>query len=176
MAFSDPQKNIENLGLHEGSYVADLGAGSGFYTLAAARVVGNGGKIYSVDVQQDLLARIKNAAHTEHLHNIEVIHGNMEKVGGTRLRENSVETVLVCNVLFQIDHKDDFVNEVARILKSKGRVLIVDWSESFGGMGPQKEHVVPESEAKKLFENHKFNYISSLEAGEHHYGLVYSKA
>ncbi|MDQ3076663.1 MAG: class I SAM-dependent methyltransferase [bacterium] len=175
MAFSDPQQNLESLGIQEGSYVADLGSGSGFYSFAAARLVGGGGKVYSIDVQQDLLSRIKNAAHVQKLHNIEVIHGDIERLGGTRLREASIDIVLLCNVLFQVEHKQDCVNEVKRILKPGGRVLIVDWQDSFGGMGPAPEHVFTELQVQELYEKSSFVFISSIDAGDHHYGVVYRK-
>src|SRR5438105_968093 len=127
MAFSDPEKNLSELGLEPGLFVADLGAGSGAYTLAAGRMVGGSGRVYSIDVQQELLSRIKNAAHAERLTNIEVIHGDIEEIGGTRLKEASVDVVLVCNVLFQSEQKETFLDEIRRILKPKGRVLIIDW-------------------------------------------------
>ncbi len=176
MAFSDPQRNIESMGLQEGSQVADLGAGSGFYTLGAAKIVGPSGKVYSIDVQPELLARIRNQAHADKLHNIEVIHGDVEKVGGTRLREISVDVVFACNILFQIEQKQDFVKEIKRILKSGGRVLVVDWQESFGGMGPHPDHVVTEEAARALFEKEGFVFINEIQAGDHHYGIIYRKA
>jgi ubiquinone/menaquinone biosynthesis C-methylase UbiE len=175
MAFSDPSKNLESLGLHEGQVVADLGVGSGFYTLQAARLVG-GGKVYAIDVMEDLLVRIKTAAHNEHLNNIEVVHGNMEQLGGTRIKEMSVDVAIISNVLFQIEHKDIFVDEVKRILKSNGRVLLVDWMESFGGMGPQPDHVINEEAATELFKKHGFSESSLIDAGDHHYGVIFRKS
>ena len=59
MAFSDPQKNIDQLNIGEGKTVADLGAGSGFYTMAAAKAVGPSGRIYAVDVQQELFVGVE---------------------------------------------------------------------------------------------------------------------
>ncbi len=175
MAFSDPQKNIEVLGLEAGAYVADLGAGSGFYTLAAAKAVGSGGRVYAVDVQQDLLSRIKNAAHTEHLTNIEVVHGDIEQEGGSRLKDMSEDVVLACNVFFQIEHKEGFLKEVSRILKTNGRLLLVDWSDSFGGMGPHPDQVIEQSEAKSILEKNGFIFINGISAGDHHYGLIVRK-
>src|SRR4051794_29961193 len=117
MAFADPQENIRSLGLSEGDYVVDLGAGSGFYTLAAAHAVGHSGRVYAIDVDQELLARIKNHAAAEKLHNVEVIHGDMEAPGGTRLRDKMVDAAIVSNVLFQIEHKENFIQELKRIIK-----------------------------------------------------------
>ena len=175
MAFSDPAKNLTALGLKEGERVVDLGAGSGFYTLAAAKLVGGSGKVYAVEVQKDLLVRLKNDAHAHNLTNIDLVHGNMEELGGTHIKENMIDAALVCNVLFQVEDKDGFVNEIKRILKHGSRVLIIDWKESFGGIGPHSEAVFSEAQAAALFEKHSFKKVSSFDGGDHHYGLVYKR-
>ena len=118
--FSDPQKNIAELGIIDGMKIVDLGAGSGFYTIECAKRVGPKGRVYAVDVQQDLLNKIKNIASTSGLSNIEVIWGNIEKIGGTKLREAIADIVIISNTLFQVE-KDDIENlslETKRILKS----------------------------------------------------------
>jgi ubiquinone/menaquinone biosynthesis C-methylase UbiE len=176
MAFTDPRKNLESLGLHEGQVVADLGAGSGFYSLAAAQMVSGGGKVYAVDVQAELLARLKNSAHQAHLNNIEVVHGDLEVLGGTKIREMTVDVAIVSNVLFQIEKKEDFLKEVRRILKPDGRTLLVDWSDSFGGLGPQAEQVFAEAKARELFTKQGFKEITKIDAGDHHYGLIFRKS
>ncbi|MES2087479.1 MAG: methyltransferase domain-containing protein [Patescibacteria group bacterium] len=159
--------------LEPGTSVADLGSGAGFYTMAAARAVGDKGKVYAVDVLKDLLEKLKNEARRSSLTNVEALLGNVEKLGGTRLADSSVDDVLVCNTLFQLEHKTDFPFEVKRILKPKGRVLVVDWKESFGGMGPQKEHVFSSDMARALFEKAGFVFQREISAGEHHYGLIF---
>ncbi|OHA17556.1 MAG: hypothetical protein A2836_03590 [Candidatus Taylorbacteria bacterium RIFCSPHIGHO2_01_FULL_45_63] len=173
--FTDPQKNIEALGLAPGMHVADLGAGSGFYVLEAAKRVGDSGRVYAVDVQKDLLQKIKNRAGLEHLFNIEVIWGNVEKIGGTKLKEGSMDLVIASNILFQVEAKNDFIGEAKRILKPKGRVFLIDWSDSFGGMGPAKEAVVLPKDARRLFEAGGFVFEREIKAGDHHYGLVFKK-
>ena len=173
--FSSPQKNLEEFGISPGSHVADLGSGSGFYTLAAAKMVGEKGRVYAVDVLKDMLAKLKNEAQRERLHNVETIWGNVERLGGTKLVDASVEIVLACNTLFQLEHKNDFPLEVKRILKPKGRVLVIDWKESFGGMGPQPGHVVSEESARTLFEKAGFTFEKGISAGAHHYGIIFKK-
>lgn len=176
MAFSDPEKIIRELNVTEGSVVADLGAGSGFYTMAAAKAVGPGGRVYAVEIQQDLLARLKANAHQAKLHNIEVIHGNLEKAGGSRLKDNSVDLAIAANVLFQVEDRAAFLAEAKRALRPGGRMLVVDWMDSFGGMGPQPERLVPQPEAKRIVEEAGFSYVTALNAGAHHYGLIFRKS
>jgi ubiquinone/menaquinone biosynthesis C-methylase UbiE len=173
--FSDPQKNIDQLGLLPGMQVADLGAGTGFYSLAAAQAVHDAGRVYAIDVQKDLLAKLKNTANSQRIHNIEVIWGDIEKLGGTKLRENSIDFAFAANIIFQLQDKKGFVTEVKRILKSGARILVVDWVDSFGGMGPASSAIVTKSSAQDLFLKEGFTFDKDITAGDHHYGLIFKK-
>jgi ubiquinone/menaquinone biosynthesis C-methylase UbiE len=172
MAFSDPQKNIQQFGLIEGMKVADLGAGSAAYTLAAARQVGLSGRVYAIEVQKELLSNIKNSGLQQGLSNIETIWGDIEQRGGTKIKDGTLDAAIVSNVLFQTEDKHSLAEEVKRILKPQGRVLVVDWKESFGGMGPHPDHVVKEQRAKQIFEDCGFTIDRTIAAGEHHYGFI----
>lgn len=175
VSFSDPKKNIDQCGIQAGMIIADLGAGSGFYTLEAAKALGSTGKVYAVDAQKDLLSRIKNNATKEGLYNVEVIWGDIEKLGGTNIKDNSIDLIMVCNVLFQLTDKKGVAAEIKRILASGGRVLVVDWTDSFGGIGPHKDHVFPKESAEDLFEGNGFSKDREIQAGGHHYGFIYKK-
>jgi len=168
--FSDPATNLNKLGLMDGMKVVDLGAGSGFYSLEAAKRVGSTGRVYAVDVQKDLLERLRSVGVAQGLRNIEVIWGNAEKIGGTKLREGIADRVIASNVLFQIEKPDDFVLEIKRIVKPAGKVLLVDWSE-VSPLGPKT--VVPSIQAQTLFEKSGFKVEQTFSAEDHHYGLVF---
>ena len=173
--FSDPQKNIEQCGIQAGMEIADLGAGSGFYTLASAKALISTGRVYAVDVQKDLLTKIKNTAVAQGLYNVEVIWGDIEKVGGTHLRDASVDLALLSNILFQLEDKISTVKEVKRILKPAGRVMVVDWADSFGGIGPKPEMVVTKKVATEMFEREGMHVDKDFNAGSHHYGIIMKK-
>lgn len=175
VTFSDPKRNIEQCGITSGMTIADLGAGSGFYTIEAAKALHSSGRVYAVDVQKELLARLKNSAQKQGLHNVEVIWGDIEKLGGTHIKDNSIDLVMLCNVMFQFADKKTVLNEVKRILASGGKVLLVDWSDSFGGLGPHTGHVFSKADAEALFEMHGFSKYSEIQAGSHHYGFIYKK-
>jgi ubiquinone/menaquinone biosynthesis C-methylase UbiE len=172
MTFSDPQKNIQQFGLIEGMKVADLGAGSAAYTIAAARQVGTSGRVYAVEVQKELLSNIKNSATKQGLSNVEVIWGDIESLGGTKIKDHSIDAVIISNVLFQTENKQGIIEEAKRILKPQGRALVVDWKESFGGMGPHPDYIVSEQSARKIFEEGGFSLDRSIPAGDHHYGFI----
>lgn len=174
--FSDPQKILDQFKLATGRFVADLGSGAGFYAIIAAKMVGPLGRVYAVDALKDMLQKIKNEAVRNKLFNVEALWGNIEKLGGTRLADASVDTVLICNSLFQIEDKENFLLEVKRITRQEGRILLVDWKESFGGLGPQPEHVVSSETARSLFEKSGFLFERDIkDAGAHHYGLIFRR-
>ncbi|GMQ95410.1 MAG: hypothetical protein BMS9Abin13_523 [Patescibacteria group bacterium] len=173
--FSDPEKNIEQFGLHDGMAVADLGAGTGAYTIAAAKKVRGGGRVYAVEVQKDFLSTIKEAASAAGVSNVEFIWGDIERPGKTKIGDGMVDAVIASNVLFQVEDKKGFIGEIKRILKSGGKVLVIDWQDSFGGLGPVREHLVHANEARGLFENSGFTFAESISAGEHHWGFVMKK-
>ncbi len=171
--FSDPATNLAKLGLTEGMRVVDLGAGSGFYTIEAARRVGHSGRVYAVDVNRDLLNRLRTMGTSQNLFNIETVWGNAEKVGGTKLHDAQADVVIASNILFQITKPDDFVLEIKRLLKPAGRVLLIDWNE-VSPLSPKT--IVPSMKAQTLFEKQGFKLERSFGAGDHHYGLIFSRS
>lgn len=175
MSFSEPEQIVANLNIPRGAQVADIGAGTGFYSFAAAEVIGSNGKVFSLDVQKELLERLKSEASERGFTNITTVWVDAEKPNGTRLRDQSIDVVILANVLFQLEDKNGLVREVNRILKPSGMVLVVDWSESFGGMGPSAEQVFNESLARSLFEENGFTVYETIPAGEHHYGIIFKK-
>lgn len=173
--FSDPQKVIEQCGIQAGMEIADFGSGSGFYTITASRALISTGRVYAIDAQKDLLTKLKNNAVKDGLYNMEVIWGDVEKIGGTHLRDSSVDLVMICNLLFQLEDKNSSIMEAKRILKPGGRVLVVDWTDSFGGIGPKLEKVVKREEALEMFEKQGFHMDREVSAGAHHYGFLFKK-
>lgn len=173
--FSDPVKNVGQCGIQAGMDIADFGAGSGHYTIAAAKSLMATGRVYAIDAQKDLLSKLKNNAIKEGLYNIEVVWGDIEKVNGTKLRDASIDLVFLCNILFQIENKEEMIKEIKRVLKPAGRVCVVDWIDSFGGLGPKPKMVVNKVSAKNMFEKGGFHLDREITAGSHHYGLIYKK-
>lgn len=174
MNFSDPRSNVLQMGLRDGMKVGDLGAGSGHYSIAASGIVGPSGRVYAVDVQEDILKHLHDSAQRAGKRNIETVWGNIEKVGGTKLREQSLDGVILSNTLFQIEHKDELVREIKRVLKPGGKLLVVDWAGVYGGMGPSPEHVVTEHAAEGLFINGGFYKQKDFRAGPHHYAVLFT--
>ncbi|HEY4487032.1 MAG TPA: class I SAM-dependent methyltransferase [Candidatus Paceibacterota bacterium] len=174
MPFSDPEQILRQFSLGNDWHVADFGAGSGAYVFAAARRLSDG-KVYAVDINRGLIERIKKDAGERGFKNVEVFWGDVEDLGGSKLKDASMDAVIVANVLFQVGSKKGVAEEVGRVLKEKRRVLLIDWTDSFGGLGPHANLVFPKEKARELFEANGFAFEQEINAGEHHYGLVFKK-
>ena len=172
--FSSPRENVLQLGLREGMKVGDFGAGSGHYSRAVAPIVGHGGKVYAVDIQEDVLKHLKLNAHIHHQNIITTVWGDIEKPGGTRLRDHTLDAVILANTLFQIDDRSGLLAEIRRVLAPGGKLMLIDWAGSYGGMGPEPARVVSEHAAEELFINGGFHKQKSFRAGPHHYGIIFA--
>src|SRR3990167_2056501 len=134
-SFLNPHKTLLAAKVHEGMIAADFGAGSGFFTRALAREVGESGVVWAVDLHRELLPRIKTLSDAEGLHNVEVVHGDVGTVGGSNLPDNHFDFCVAANIFFALEHRGEGVAEIKRILKLGGRALVVDWADSYGGLG-----------------------------------------
>lgn len=171
--FSSPHENVLQVGLHEGMKVGDFGAGTGHYARAAAAIVEHSGRVYAIDVQEDVLKHLKLNTHDRHRSIIEAVWGDIEKPTGTHLREASLDAVLLANTLFQVENRFGMLAEIKRVLKPGGTLMVVDWAGSYGNMGPLPEKVVTEHEAEAFFINGGFHKVKSFRGGPHHYGIIF---
>ena len=174
MAFADPTKILSAFGLEPGMHVADFGAGTGFYTAAVSDMVGENGVVYAIEIQQELLTKARSMIGNDHS-NVEFLLGDLEAKSGSQLAAGSVDAVILSNVLFQCEDKEAAIREAARVLKPRGRILCIDWADSYGGLGPQPEHIVPADKAKEMFAQAGLVFDRDIEAGDHHWGVVLHK-
>ncbi|MEY4747464.1 MAG: hypothetical protein RLZZ416_513 [Candidatus Parcubacteria bacterium] len=176
VAFAHPPRNVTALSVEPGMAVADFGAGSGHYVMEIAQRLANIGHVYAIDVQRDLLQRIKNEAHRRGFKNVEVIWADLEEADASKIADGKIDLVLVSNLLFQVPDKIMILREAVRILRPHGRCAIIDWSESFGGMGPQKGDVVTKDAALALARSVGLAFEKEFSAGAHHYGLLFTRS
>lgn len=174
-SFTNPDNNIAQLGLRGGERVAVFGSGAGGHSFAALRALRGRGGVVAFDVRGQLLEKIKNDAIRLRLTGLTTKCVDYERVGGTTMGSSSFDVIVIPNTLFAVEHKLDMLKEAHRLLRLGGRVLLVDWRESYGGMGPQPEHVVSPEQAEQLLAEAGFTVESDFEAGAQHYGIIAQK-
>jgi len=175
MHFLNPRQCVSFLSLPSGGVIADFGAGTGEYALCAAEQVGNGGTVYAIDVQKELIDTLGNRAQEEGFQNIRALWGNVEEEGGSKIENELCDVVIISNLMFQSENKEGVIKEAYRVLKNEGSLLLIDWTESHGGLGPRKDHVFSKNEARGLLEKNNFIFTNEVSAGNYHYGLLFKK-
>ncbi len=173
--FVDPQTVVSHFHLREGDVVADFGAGSGYYTEILAKKVGNQGKVYACEIQKDLVEKIGTIARQKGLSAVHPLWCDVEVERGVKIGDGILDVGLMINTLFQIDDKHMALSEVSRTIRSGGKFFIIDWSDSFGGLGPQPKDVLLQQDAQALAEAHGFVFERTFDAGDHHYGVAFRK-
>ncbi len=175
MDFVIPENAVTHFHLREGDVIGDLGAGSGFFEKALSRAVGTSGRVFAFEIQRPLVERLSEMVRREHLGNVEVLWCDIESPEGCKLREGMLDAGLFSNTLFQVEDKARALEEAHRLIRSGGKLLVIDWTQSFAGMGPQPSDVLTESDAQALIEQYGFAYERSFPAGEYHYGLAFRR-
>lgn len=175
MNFSNPDDNIRELGLKPEDKVVVFGSGSGGHTLAAARFLKGSGTIYGIDAREPMVEKLKKEAQERHHLNVRVIHGNVDRLGGTSIGAMSADAVIIPDTLFAYHDKETILKEANRIMKPGGHLLIVEWAASYAGAGPEQKDVCLEETALMLAKKTGFEYIRRFSAGNYHYALIFHK-
>ena len=172
----DPEYLLkEVLEIPYGAKVGDLGCGSmGFFSLQAAKLVGDKGQVYAYDILKDVLSSVESKAKQEGLYNIKTIWTNLEIVGATKIKEQ-LDYVLLINTLFQSKAHQEMLKEAYRLLKDGGKFLLVEWKASSGPIGPAQDIKVPQELAKRLASEAGFKKVKDFTAGNSHYGIIFEK-
>lgn len=174
--FVQPDVVVEHFHIRPGDVVADIGSGSGFFLPALAAAVADEGRVYACEIQKSLVEKIGDHVRAANWTQVSPVWGDVEALGGIKVPDGSVDIVVLVNTLFLLADKATAVSEIDRILRPGGKVCVVDWTESFQGMGPQDDMVISQSAATDLFESHSFQLETVYDAGEHHYGLAFRKS
>lgn len=132
-AWQKPDQIMDALAIADGSVVADIGAGAGWFTMRLARRVGPNGRVYAQDVQRQMLEAIRRRVAREGLRNVETRLG----MGSLpNLPERSLDAVLVVDVYPEVEDRVTFLRNLAAALKPGGRIGIVNYKPGRGGPGP----------------------------------------
>lgn len=170
--FLNPQQVLNQLELEGDLIAADFGSGSGGWAIPLAKRL-KFGKVYAIDILEEPLSALKSKAEIEKVFNIEIIRSDVAQKKGSKLADSSCDLVLVTNLLFEAEDKKIIIDEAKRVLKRRGKILIVDWLPE-APQGPKKGRV-PAREIKNIAEDLKLNLKRGFKAGVFHYGLVFTK-
>ena len=175
LKFINPQTVIDQSEISEGMTVADFGCGTGYFVFPIAKKIGETGIIYALDILAPKLETIESQAKLAGITNVIAKRVNLEKDGGSKLENDSMDWVILSNMLFQNKNKEIIIKEAARVTKPGGRILIIEWKKEGNSFGLQEDLKISQDEAKDLAKKSGLNFSNEIKVSDFHYGLIFSK-
>ncbi|RYE85076.1 MAG: methyltransferase domain-containing protein [Myxococcales bacterium] len=136
-ATEQPEKVLDALVLRPGQVVADVGAGTGYFSLRMARRVGPTGRVLATDIQEGMLARLQRRASAEGVTNVTTV---LATEGDARLPAGAVDLVLMVDVYHELAHPADTLRQVRQALRPDGRLALVEYRGEDPAVAIKEEH------------------------------------
>ena len=164
-----PTETIEKLGLAAGMNFADVGCGIGYFTLPAAKITGEKAKVYALDVSADMLGILKQRAAEQGLQNIKIVQTEPYDL---KLESGCADFALCSLVLHEVEDKHMFLQEIARVLRPKGVLAVIEWKKVKGERGPSEQERIAEDELKSALQACGFANLNTTEINQDMYAVV----
>ena len=165
----NPAIILEKLGLTKEMIIADLGCGTGFFSIPVARRVK---KVFALDIQEEMLDILREKIKKEKITNIEVILSGESYIP---LSDKSVDILLMANVFHELEDKLSLLKEVKRVLKINGRLMIIDWKKIEMDFGPPFQERLYEKEVIDTYYGNGFMLLESSNIGPYNYLLIFGR-
>jgi ubiquinone/menaquinone biosynthesis C-methylase UbiE len=166
---------LKRLEVSGGQRIADLGAGTGYFTLPLAAAVGPRGRVTAVDAQGEVLEHLRAKLAADGApRNVELVKAEAHATG---LPERSCDLIFAANVWHELDNEAAVFAEVDRVLASRGRLAILDWRPGVERPpGPPPDHRIAAEEIVRRLEVHQFSVDGSFLIGPYAYLVIARRA
>jgi len=161
-----PSKAIAALQLRPGQVVADIGAGSGYYTMLLSAAVGARGRVYATDIQPEMLALIKKKLEQHPVTNVELVLGTATE---SRLPDGSLDLALMVDVYHELAQPQLFLESLNRAIKPDGRLVLIEFRKESAWVPIREEHKMSVREARVELEaeGYRFDRVIDILPWQH---------
>lgn len=150
-----PSKAIKALGIKPGQVVADVGAGSGYYTVRLARQVGSNGRVYATDIQPEMIVFLQRRLERERIENVELVQATETN---PRLPEGLFDLILMVDVYHELSQPQEVLRRLRPALKPDGRLVLIEFRKESDWVPIREEHKMSVKEARMELEAEGYRF------------------
>jgi len=150
-----PTKAVQALKLRPGQVVADIGAGSGYYTMLLRAAVGPGGRVYATDIQPEMLALIRRKIEKQRIENVELVLGTPTE---SRLPDAAIDLALMVDVYHELAQPQVFLRSLKRAIKPDGRLVLIEFRKESEWVPIRPEHKMSVRDARMELEAEGYRF------------------
>jgi len=165
----EPETTLKEIGLRADMVFMDVGCGDGFFTIPAARLVGEKGKVYAVDADASAINRLKHKAVEKGLRNLNATVGAAEE---TVFCNECADIVFYSIVLHDFRDPAKVLQNAKRMIQPAGKLVNLDWKKKLMPFGPPVQIRFSEEQAANLIKQADFRIESIRDAGRYHYVIT----
>ena len=166
-----PDELISSLGIAADAVIADIGSATGYFPVRFARAASQG-QVYGIDIEQTLVDYLNNRAKKENLSNLVSFLGEPDN---PRIPEKT-DLVFLCNTYHHIRDRGDYFENLKTVMKSDGRLVIVDFKKGDLPVGPPDEHKLPPGTVIRELADAGYRQVSHALELPYQYILVFDLA
>lgn len=163
-----PTKTLIEIGLQDGMVLCDIGAGSGIFTVSAAKITTE--NVFAVDINPEMISRVIEKANTQGLQNIRTIRTDGVSFD---LPNACCDIALMVTVLHEIDEKATFLCETKRILRTDGTLAVIEFHKRKTPMGPPEAHRLGVDEVAEIVSEYGFHENKRFALGDNFYCIIF---
>jgi len=168
LAELNPKNTLIKAGFKDDMMLCDIGAGTGIFSFPATQISSN--DVYALEISDSMIELLKNRMAEQKIKNLKIKKVDSDILP---LDDNSCDMAIMVTVLHEVENKEFMLNEIKRILKKKGKFMVIEFHKRKTPMGPPIDHRISEECVEEICNSNGLKTIEKFSLGDNFYSAVF---